>query len=396
MLRSLCLLWLAGLATRVTVLAVPPVLPLMRNDLGMSETQVGLLIGLPLATWALAAVPGSLFVAKWGALRTVLIGLLLTAVAGALRAAAGSVSPLYVFTLLMGFGIAIMQPSNARLLREWLSQKLGLGSAVSTNGLLMGCTLGPLLTAPLIMPLLGQSWRFDLLFWSAPVLVTALLFIAFAPVSPKPTGDAAFTRAGWWPEWKSAPIWFLGITFGCNNAAFYGTNGFLPDYLASIDRGELIGPALACLNGSQVVTSALLLVLAERLQGRVWPFFIFGLAPLIGIVGILAGTSAAALVVSAIIIGACLAVTFVITMVLMLLLSPPEDVHRITAGMFTIAYALALALPVLCGALWDLTGLPWAAFVPVGICSLVVTFIGAAMTRSRITKSSAGRYRSRV
>jgi CP family cyanate transporter-like MFS transporter len=301
-----------------------------------------------------------------------------------------------VFTLLMGFGIAIMQPSNARLLREWLPQKLGLGSAVSTNGLLMGCTLGPLLTAPLIMPLLGQNWRLDLVFWSAPVLVTALLFLAFAPASPELTGHAAFTHARWWPDWKSARSWLLGITFGCNNAAFYGTNGFLPDYLASIDRGELIGLALVCLNGSQVVTSALLLMLADRLQDRVWAFFVFGLAPLIGIVGILAGTSAAALVVSAIIIGACLAVTFVITMVLMLLLSPPEDVHRITASMFTIAYALALVVPVLCGALWDVTGLPWAAFVPVGICSLVVTFIGAAMTRSRITKSSAGRCRRRA
>jgi CP family cyanate transporter-like MFS transporter len=86
MLRSLCLLWLAGMASRVTVLAVPPVLPLIRAEFGMSETQVGLLIGLPLATWALAAVPGSLLIAKWGALRTLLIGLFLTAIAGAARA----------------------------------------------------------------------------------------------------------------------------------------------------------------------------------------------------------------------------------------------------------------------------------------------------------------------
>src|SRR5919201_1547164 len=93
LLRSLCLLWLAGLATRVTVLAVPPVLPLMCKHLGMSETQVGLLFCLPLATWALAAVPGSLFVAKWGALRTVLIGLSLTAIAGAFLAPACKVSP---------------------------------------------------------------------------------------------------------------------------------------------------------------------------------------------------------------------------------------------------------------------------------------------------------------
>jgi hypothetical protein len=32
LLRLLCLLWLAGLAMRVTVLAVPPVIPLIHRD----------------------------------------------------------------------------------------------------------------------------------------------------------------------------------------------------------------------------------------------------------------------------------------------------------------------------------------------------------------------------
>ena len=59
-----CLLWLAGLAMRMTLLVVPPVIPLIHEDLRMSETQIGLLIGLPLALFAIAAVPGSLLVAR--------------------------------------------------------------------------------------------------------------------------------------------------------------------------------------------------------------------------------------------------------------------------------------------------------------------------------------------
>ena len=41
------LLWLAGIGLRITILAVPPVIPLIRPYLGMSETQVGILTGLP-------------------------------------------------------------------------------------------------------------------------------------------------------------------------------------------------------------------------------------------------------------------------------------------------------------------------------------------------------------
>ncbi len=51
-------LWLAGVAMRMTILAMPPVIPLVHDELHMSETQVGLLIGLPLSMFALAADPG--------------------------------------------------------------------------------------------------------------------------------------------------------------------------------------------------------------------------------------------------------------------------------------------------------------------------------------------------
>ena len=64
----LVLLWLAGAAIRIPLLAVPPVIPLIHDDLHMSETQVGLLIGMPLIMFALAAVPGSLLIARFGVL----------------------------------------------------------------------------------------------------------------------------------------------------------------------------------------------------------------------------------------------------------------------------------------------------------------------------------------
>ena len=51
---------------RMSILAMPPVIPLVHAELHMSETQVGLLIGLPLALFAIAAVPGSLLVARIG------------------------------------------------------------------------------------------------------------------------------------------------------------------------------------------------------------------------------------------------------------------------------------------------------------------------------------------
>ena len=84
----LALLWLAGAAIRIPLLAVPPVIPLIHDDLHMTETQVGLLMGLPLSMFALAATPGSLLIARFGVLGVATFGLAIVALAGAARAAA--------------------------------------------------------------------------------------------------------------------------------------------------------------------------------------------------------------------------------------------------------------------------------------------------------------------
>src|SRR4029077_3593449 len=88
LLTSLGLLWLAGAALRMTVLAVPPLLPLIHRDLDLSETEIGMLAGLPMLLFASAAVPGALMVARFGALPALIAGLIVNALASAARGAA--------------------------------------------------------------------------------------------------------------------------------------------------------------------------------------------------------------------------------------------------------------------------------------------------------------------
>jgi hypothetical protein len=60
------LLWLAGNGLRLTILAVPPVIPLIHDELDLSATQISILTGLPSMLFAFAAVPGSLLIARLG------------------------------------------------------------------------------------------------------------------------------------------------------------------------------------------------------------------------------------------------------------------------------------------------------------------------------------------
>lgn len=377
--RALLLLWVAGLAMRVTILAIPPVLPLIHDDLHLSETQVGLLVGLPLLLFAIAAVPGSLFVSRLGAGVTMFVGMLFTAAGAAARGGVPSVYLLYAATIVMGFGISIMQPALPALVREWAPRRMAFATALSSNGMLVGVTLAPVLTIPVMLPLLGHDWRLDLVAWAVPVVMAAVLFAALRPASAPRAPSEASGRARWWPDWRSSLIWLLGLSFGSNNSIYYGTNGFLPDYLTHIGRKDLIGPALGWLNGSQLLASLVLLVAASHMQHRTWPYPVVGAVTVLALLGILFGDGYW-IVFCAGVVGFSTSFTFVLLLSLPPALSPPHDVHRTAAGMFTISYSCAVVVPILCGGLWDLTGIPALAFVPLCIGAVTLGTFGAIVS----------------
>ena len=167
------LLWLAGAALRMTILAVPPVILLVAADLHLSGTEIGFLSGLPSILLACAALPGALLISRFGALWTLVAGLLITAIASALRGAVLSTFALYAATAVMSAGIAIMQPALPPLVRQWLPQRVSFATAVFTNGLLVGETLAVMLTIPLVLPMVHGSWRGALAVWSIPVFLIA-------------------------------------------------------------------------------------------------------------------------------------------------------------------------------------------------------------------------------
>ena len=331
LLTSLGLLWLAGAALRMTVLAVPPLLPLIHRDLDLSETEIGVLAGLPSLLFASAAVPGALMVARFGALPALIAGLIVNALASAARGAAGDVAMLFAATIVMGGGIAVMQPALPPIVRAWLPDRVGFATAVYTNGLLIAL-LGP-------RPAAAQS----------------------APAS----------RRRWWPSWRDPRIWQLGFLFGSVNSIYFATNAFLPEYLSHAGTPQLIGSALTALSFGQLPASLMMLGLAERMLGRPWAYAVAGLLCLAGLFGLLL-TTGAWVVFFAGLVGFADAVAFVLILALPPLLSASDDAHRTAAGMFTISYSCAVAVPIIGGLAWDASGLAWVAFVPIGICALAV------------------------
>lgn len=376
LLTSIALLWLAGVALRLTILAVPPVIPLIHDELNLSATQIGILTGLPSMLFAFAAVPGSLLVARLGISPALVVGLVLTAVGGALRGTLPDVTWLYAMTVAMGAGVAIMQVTMPSAVRAWVPGRIGFATAVYTNGLLIGEILPVALMLPLVLPLVNYSWQWGFVVWSFPVAIIALVVMSLAP---RPTTNGLTpVRRRWWPDWRNMLIWRLGIMLGSINATYFATNAFIPDYMRSSGQSEWISAALTGLNVGQLPASFLLLAFASRLERKVWPYVTSGLLCVIATGGIVFGTGAW-VVAAATLQGFSAAAILILVLALPPLLSPPDDVHRVTAAMFTISYSCAVIVPVISGLAWDLTGIAITAFLPIALCGIVLVIVAPAI-----------------
>jgi CP family cyanate transporter-like MFS transporter len=365
-LLAMILLWLAGNALRMTILAVPPVIAMIRDEFSLNATLVGLLSSIPPALFALAALAGSLLVARLDLKGALIGGLVLVAAGSALRGASTTYATLFATTVVMSAGVAIMQPIMPTAVRQWLPQRIGLGTALYTNGLLVGEIFPALLTIPFVLPLVGDAWRASLVFWSLPVAIITLVVYVFAP---RRQGAPARASRNWLPDWHRGLVWRLGALFCSINAIYFSANAFIPIYLASAGRADLITGALTALNFGQLPASLLLLPLAGRLERRAWPYLASGLVSLAAIVGLVSMVGPATYFWAAV-LGFSDASALIVGLTLPPLLCHHDDVARTAAGMFTISYGSAVVIAVVCGAAWDLSGVPAAAFVPLALCAI--------------------------
>jgi CP family cyanate transporter-like MFS transporter len=331
--------------------------------------------------FAIAAVPGSLLIARVGLVPALLVGLLLNAIGGAARGAIPNTACLYASTIVMAAGVSIMQPSMPPLVRAWFPERVGFATAVYTTGLLIGEILAAALTIPIVLPLLSDSWRLSLVVWSIPVLATAVLVAICAPLlGGAKSAKKAAPIAGrlWWPDWRRPIIWKLGLILGSVNATYFVTNAFLPDYMTAAGRPDLISSALTALNVGQLPAAFLMLGFAGRLVTRPWAYAATGSLALVCLIGMLT-MNGVWIVFWTAILGFTGAVTLILALALPSVLSAPDDVHRTSAGMFTISYSLAMVLSVLGGWLWDFTHSPLAGFAPVAVCALLIIALASTV-----------------
>ncbi len=288
---ALGLLVLVGINLRTALLAVPPILPLLSHDLHLSHTETGLLTSLPTLVMGVASLPVGILIGRWGGRLMVAFGLVLLVLGACLRALWPAVLPLYFLTAVLSLGSACSQTAIPTLIRQWFSTRIGLATALYSDGLVVGETLGAVLTIPVMLNWLGRdAWASSFVFWSIPIVMTLVLWLWLAPANTVEQAGKAITPS------KPAPAisthrpahvhaWTLGLLLGGAQLIYFGMNAWIAPYNQAVHAPALTWLALSTLNAAQLPASLVITLFADKLVNRRVPFIVSGLLSLGALVG---------------------------------------------------------------------------------------------------------------
>jgi MFS transporter, CP family, cyanate transporter len=348
----LAIVWL-GLNLRTVIASLPPLLPDIRADLGLSGTIAGLLTTLPVLCFGLLAPPARRLAHRLP-LEAMLVGCaLVTAVAAALRGI-GTVAALFFGSILAGASVAMGQTALPVLIRIAFHRAVGTMMGSYSMALPIGATLGAGLAVPL-QQAFGGSWQASLALWAIPAALAAALWLP-------PALRRRTMITGPEPErLRGRPLaWSVALYFGVQSAAFYATLAWLPEILDSNGWSARAGGGLLALASLVSAVPALLVpVVAGRRATQ---------APLVaavtttasaGVLGLILAPGLAPLWV--VLIGLGQGGSLGLGLVLPVLrATSPGLVASLTAMTLSIGYLTAATGPWLIGAVHDLTS-GWTA-----------------------------------
>lgn len=205
------------------------------EDLGLSLVQIGVLWGTPAFSGLLIVFVGGLLSDRYGARRVMGIACILAGAAGALRGIAGDLPSLILFTFLMALAIWVIPASVFKTNAAWFSgRSLVIANGVVSAGMGVGFTVGALLSATVLSPLLG-GWNNVLFLYGGISVVIGLLWLFTVKRFSGPV------RAGGVPLSESIKrvfpiksLWFIGLTLLGYTACIQGVIGYVPTYLRNI------------------------------------------------------------------------------------------------------------------------------------------------------------------
>jgi MFS family permease len=152
------------------------ILPEMREGLGLTYTQAGLLATGNLVGYLVFAVIGGFLASKFGARRVISLSLLLMGICMLLTGLANSLEWAFAMRLLTGLGNGGAYVPAMALGSIWFTmRKRGFATGIVSGGIGVGTFLGGLIVPHILLTYGVDGWRYSWYYLGGAVLLIALL-----------------------------------------------------------------------------------------------------------------------------------------------------------------------------------------------------------------------------
>jgi cyanate permease len=173
----LALGWLLYASFAMINASLFPLVTPIRDELGFSYSQMGVILGAWQLVYIGAAIPVGVLVDRFGTRRSLLVGALIIAASGFARSLAVDFPTMLGAVALFGLGGPVLSIGLPKLVAEWFTgRKRGLASGIYFTGSHFGSVLVLAGTNSLVLPLTG-SWRATLQVYGVAVLLIASLWL---------------------------------------------------------------------------------------------------------------------------------------------------------------------------------------------------------------------------
>ncbi|MFC5264616.1 CynX/NimT family MFS transporter [Kribbella qitaiheensis] len=219
-----------ALNLRPSIVAVSPILGMVRHDTGWSTAAVGLLTTLPLLCFGLLAPLAPRLGRRFGMEPTLLAAMVAICAGTALRLIP-STATLLGGTAVIGAGIAVANVLLPGVIKRDFARRVGLITGLYSMSLAVGATLAAGITVPL-GHVAHTDWRTTLALWG---LLAVLGVATWAPQLRRHTRQAVSEASAEAQPvhgiWRHPVAWLVTAFMGLQSLEYYATTAYLPSIL---------------------------------------------------------------------------------------------------------------------------------------------------------------------
>ena len=344
---------------RPTITSIGPIIGVIRDDTGLTNGAAGMLTSLPLIAFAIMSPLAPKIANRYTNEIAMLIGLIILFLGIQIRSIS-IIGLIFAGTLLIGFGIAVLNVLLPSVIKDKFPTKIGLMTSIYTTAMGIVAALATGVSVPFAVSF-DWGWQLTLIFWAIPTVLAIGFWIYLAS---KTEGDLEMHKAvqtndtnPGTPMWKSPLAWQIALYMGFQSFLFYTTMSWLPEILHS--SGVSMMTAGWMLSFAQVIglpASFIVPILAERSasqRGIVAALVAFFMA---GYGGLLIFNTFWILLISSMLIGISLSGFFALALTFIgIRARTAKQAARLSGMAQSYGYVLAALGPIFIGFLFDLS-----------------------------------------